>query len=386
MRVSTEPSHCLKWPRLLVLLACTVLAGCSVTQQAQIPTPTPLPVAAAVERPTYTVQRGDILEELRLSGRVAAVKQEDLAFTANGKALRVRVRVGDEVRAKQLVAELDQAKLLDTLAGAKVTLDQAKLALDEGNRSQQLEVELAQLDLQEGRIKLNRAKSEAERSLAQIEVRRAEIRLERVEAVTNKAQQQSLGKAQLAYDRIARQVEAGRLYASIDGVVSGVSIRPGAQVRAFDPVMTILDPGARELRVENVTGQDLNRLSAKQPVNVIFNRYENQPVNGVVERLPQDNTSTQTEVQTDSAVHISYDAPNLDLEIGDLAAAVITLQQRPKVLYLPPAALRTFQGRRFVVVQDGERQRRVDVEVGIVSDDRVEITSGLKENQVVVGQ
>jgi len=370
----------------MALLASILVVGCSIGQEARIPTPTPLPVAAVVERPTYTVRRGDIIEELRLSGRVAAVKQEDLAFTTNGKVLRVRVRVGDQVKAKELVAELDQKKLLDTLAGAKVTLDQAKLARDEGNRSQQLEEELAQLDLQEARIKLNQAKTEAQRSLAQIQVRRAEIRLERIQAVTNKEQQQSVAEAQLAHNRLARQVETGRLYASIDGVVSGVSIRPGAQAQAYDPVMTVLDPGARELRVENVTGQDLNRLSAKQPVTVIFNRYEKQPVKGVVARLPQDNTSTQTEVQTDSAVHISYDAPNVDLEIGDLAAAVITLQRRPNVLYLPPPALRTFQGRRFVVVQDGDRQRRVDVEVGIVSDDRVEIKSGLKENQVVVGQ
>ncbi len=386
MRVPTEPPNGSWLPRLLTILASAILAGCSVTQQAQIPTPTPLPVAAVVERPTYTVQRGDIVEELRLSGRVAAVKQEDLAFTANGTVLRVHVRVNQKVKAKQLVAELEQKKLLDTLAEAKITRDQAKLALDEGNRNQQLEEELAQLDLQEARIELDQANTEAERSLAKIQVRRAEIRLERVQAQSNKAQQQSFAEASLAYDRIARQVESGRLYASIDGVVSGVSIRPGAEVRAFDPVMTVLDPGARELRVENVTGQDLNRLSAKQPVAIIFNRYENQPVKGIVERLPQDATSTQTEVQTDSAVHISYDAPNLDLEFGDLAAAVITLQRRPNVLFLPPPALRTFQGRRFVVVQDGERQRRVDVEVGIVSDDRVEIKSGLKENQVVVGQ
>jgi hypothetical protein len=44
------------------------------------------------------------------------------------------------------------------------------------------------------------------------------------------------------------------------------------------------------------------------------------------------------------------------------------------------------EGRRFVVVKDGDRQRRQDVRVGIVSLERIEILEGLKEGDIVVGQ
>jgi len=54
------------------------------------------------------------------------------------------------------------------------------------------------------------------------------------------------------------------------------------------------------------------------------------------------------------------------------------------VLWLPPQAIREFGGRKFVVLQEGDVQRRVDVKVGVVSDDRVEIITGLNEGQVVV--
>ncbi|MDP9353232.1 MAG: efflux RND transporter periplasmic adaptor subunit, partial [Chloroflexota bacterium] len=147
-----------------------------------------------------------------------------------------------------------------------------------------------------------------------------------------------------------------------------------------------LEPGDREVRVENVTGSELNRLSVNQPVTITFSRFQNQPIEGRINALPQDNASTQSQIQADTAVHISYEAPDLDLELGDLATAVVTLQNRKNVLFLPPAALRNFQGRQFVVVQDGERQRRVDIEVGITGPDRVEIVEGLQEGQVVVGQ
>jgi len=55
-------------------------------------------------------------------------------------------------------------------------------------------------------------------------------------------------------------------------------------------------------------------------------------------------------------------------------------------LWLPPEAIRTFQGREFVIVQGDERQRRVDVQIGIESRDRVEILQGLEQDQVIVGQ
>ena len=76
----------------------------------------------------------------------------------------------------------------------------------------------------------------------------------------------------------------------------------------------------------------------------------------------------------------------MNLEVGDLAQVVITLKRVEDALWLPPQAVRAFEGRRFVVVKDGDRQRRQDVRVGIVSLERIEILEGLKEGDIVVGQ
>jgi hypothetical protein len=72
--------------------------------------------------------------------------------------------------------------------------------------------------------------------------------------------------------------------------------------------------------------------------------------------------------------------------VDDLTRIAIVLERKPDVLWLPPVALRTFEGRRFVVVQEGGGQRRVDLKVGLEGDDRTEIASGLTEGQIVVGQ
>ena len=55
------------------------------------------------------------------------------------------------------------------------------------------------------------------------------------------------------------------------------------------------------------------------------------------------------------------------------------------MLWIPLAALRSFQGKDFVIVAEGETQRRVSVTVGIKTEDRVEILSGLTAGQIVVG-
>ena len=75
------------------------------------------------------------------------------------------------------------------------------------------------------------------------------------------------------------------------------------------------------------------------------------------------------------------------LEIGELATVLIVLEEKTSVLWVPPAAIRSFQGRNFVVVRNPDgTQQRVDVRLGIESEDRVEIEAGLEEGQIIVGE
>jgi hypothetical protein len=62
----------------------------------------------------------------------------------------------------------------------------------------------------------------------------------------------------------------------------------------------------------------------------------------------------------------------------------LVLEHEEDVLWLPLQAVREFEGRYFVIVRDGDLERRVDVGVGIVGEDRIEITAGLTDGQVVV--
>ena len=72
--------------------------------------------------------------------------------------------------------------------------------------------------------------------------------------------------------------------------------------------------------------------------------------------------------------------------MGDLVRVKVELERKDDVLWLPPQVIRMFEGRRFVVLKDGDVQRRVDIKAGIETQERVEVEEGLDEGQVVIGQ
>jgi multidrug efflux pump subunit AcrA (membrane-fusion protein) len=128
------------------------------------------------------------------------------------------------------------------------------------------------------------------------------------------------------------------------------------------------------------------------PVVATLSRRPGEEWYGYIRRLPYPygggGRSEGAEEEEDKSTRIRLEGVNfedLDLEVGDLMTIEVVLEQKDDVMWLPPQAVRKFEGREFVVIQDGEVQRRVDVKVGIESQDRVEIEEGLSEGQIVVG-
>jgi multidrug efflux pump subunit AcrA (membrane-fusion protein) len=83
-------------------------------------------------------------------------------------------------------------------------------------------------------------------------------------------------------------------------------------------------------------------------------------------------------------VALDPDPAQLGYKVGDMVSMRVILEQKADALWLPVHAVREFEGRYFVIVRDGDVERRVDVGVGIVDEDRIEITEGLTEGQQVV--
>ena len=63
---------------------------------------------------------------------------------------------------------------------------------------------------------------------------------------------------------------------------------------------------------------------------------------------------------------------------------MIVTKKKDNVLLLPARALRSFLGRNYVQILDGERISELDVEIGIKTITEVEIMNGLEEGQQII--
>jgi RND family efflux transporter MFP subunit len=332
---------------LLIVLFVPFFAACSSASANNMQaTPTAIPLPAIAQKPTYKVQRGEMTSELIFAGRIAPVDQRQLTFAAAGRVAKINVRRGDAVTKDQFLAELE--------------LGQDEYAL----RRAQANVEIARLRLELTRLE-NPPTSEVNR--LQVAIQEQEVEL-----------------AQIALDEISFTYEGLRITSPIDGTILSVSILEGTTVEADQPVIVVgnLD----DLVVSaTISPDDLARLAIGMDVTVNPIGKDIPIVAGTIRAMPYPYGNADTE-STDGSVHVALEKSPAELgyDVGDMVSGNLILEHKQDVLWLPLQAVREFEGRYFVIVREGDLERRTDIKVGIVDEDRIEITDGLTEGQVVV--
>jgi RND family efflux transporter MFP subunit len=215
----------------------------------------------------------------------------------------------------------------------------------------------------------------------------AQIEVQHLETGVQPQFAQAVAEAEMDLVDIQAQITDTQILAPFDGEVVAVYTSAGKAVEGFKPLLVVADPSELEVTAE-LRADEMRRLSEGQAVTAIPADYPGQELLGSIRSLPYpygSGGSGSSLEAVDRVAHLAVDCGDLAVEPGDLVRVTVVLEQKDNVLWLPPAAIRTFEGRRFVVLQEGAGQRRVDVTLGIESEDRVEIVEGLKEGEVVVG-
>jgi len=412
-------------------------------------TPTPIPTSIVPTNPTYQVQRGEVIRLLQFSGRVAPVLEEQLFFRTNGYVDEVYVGRNDEVKAGDLLAELEvidlknqitqkeaelQAVEMDydrKIAEAKNSVRAAELRLAKlGASSTTSQLISAAINLERAEISLAEAIDNYNKSLDR-DWERDEVRDNYARAVRNanwnlrimQAQYQDDQKAteRLVYDielstmdldlaqmrmaeievglditrtllslqRLEDQLNDARIVAPFDGVILSITLVEGKQIQAYKEVLILADPSDLEISAD-LQDSEMSELAEGMALVAEFVNRPGEKLTGVIRRLPYPYSGgglSDGIDEDDDSVRIALDdmdPEKYNFDIGDRLRITIELERVENALWLPPQAVRTFEGRSFVVAQEGGAQRRIDVRLGIRSDERLEILDGLTEGQIVI--
>jgi HlyD family secretion protein len=281
-------------------------------------------------------------------------------------------------------AERDLREAERGVTQAERDLDEARQAEIDGNGDASTKVQDAQRDLD----RLLSGKGNKELIDARRAVDDAQLSLDEARQKSFNSQQKAIDTAQRAVDKARKKVEDGRVIAPQAGEVLALSIGEGDTVEAFNPVVEIADPSKLEIAVE-LGAEQMRQLAEGQPAEVSLLSRPDVIMPSVIRLMPAPYGSGGSGAvqEQDPTTRIQVqDAKGQELVPGSVAKIRIVLESKKDVLWLPPDAVRAFEGRRFVVVRDGDRESRAPVKVGIETDERVEILEGVKEGDVIVGQ
>jgi multidrug efflux pump subunit AcrA (membrane-fusion protein) len=296
---------------------------------------------------------------------------------------------------KYEAGQIDQDRLnleWNNLQTAKENLDKARVQAQLALSQAEAQVTQAEESLRQAKVKLAELQGQPAVSDAEAALQQAQLDYEQAVAAADpesynmRLQALELEQAQLDIQDLQEQIASARLVAPFAGQILSLNIKAGDAAQAYSAVGVLADPNSLEITAE-LGSEELSQMALNQEAVITLRNRPGETFNGTVRQLPYPYGGTTVDTgDDDTAVHVAIEG-EVDMTLGELATVSIVLQEKENVLWLPPAAIRTYQGRDFVVVQlaDGS-QKRVDVLLGITTDERVEIAAGLEQGQTIVGE
>jgi RND family efflux transporter MFP subunit len=304
-----------------------------------------------------TVVRRELRSGPLLSGSLEAREKAVLTAEASGSVLEVPVELGDSVKRGQLVARIETTGLGASFVSAQSGEVAAREALELARTT------LARTEELVASGSVPRANLEADQNA----LKAAEARLAEAQAMKTSAQ---------------TRLDATRVRAPLDGVVSVKSVNKGDVVTTGAPLLTIIDPSSMRLEA-SIASQHLATVKAGVPVEFEVRGLGDRRFTGKIERVaPAADPATRR-------IQLLVSIPNVEgtLLTGLYAEGRVTAEQRSAAAVPEEAVEREGQHASLVVIRGG-RAQRVRVELGVHDEQAgfIEVKSGVAVGErVIVG-
>ncbi|MGJ4967735.1 MULTISPECIES: efflux RND transporter periplasmic adaptor subunit [unclassified Bradyrhizobium] len=386
-----KPKRPRRWPLLiagaLVVLAAAIVLVMRLTSN---------PNANLVTAPVTT---GDIEQTVLATGTLKPVKLVAVGAQASGRLVALNVKLGQKVRAGDLIAEIDSLTQQNTLRTNEASLRSVRAQRDEKVAT----LALAEANLARQQVTLaQKASSRADYDSAEATVKQTQAQIAQLDA--------QIVEAEVAIETARVNLGYTKITAPIDGTVLSIVTQQGQTVNAVQSAPTIVVLGQVETMTVRVEISEADVVKVRPGQNVYFtvlgepdHRYEG--TLGSIEPAPESiksdssfsssttttSSSSSSSSTTSSAIYYNgvFDIANPDGRLMTYMTAEvhILLGEARKVPTIPSSALGNANPDGSYTVRvltgAGTLEKRT-IRVGLNNKIRAEVQSGLREGERVV--
>jgi len=348
---------------------------------------------AAVAIQTTTLERISVQREVDLQGTLLSPDQAKVSSEVAGIVRDVPVQLGSEVRAGDVLVRLEPRELQLALDRAESALHQteAQLGIDRTRAKEPpsdeeiASVRQAIANRDDARNTFSRAQQLNGRGLmSKVDYDSAETRMKIAEANYQAALDnvRSL-KAQLqdrraAFELAQKKLADATVRAPVSGAVAERLVQPGEYIRENTQVVTIVQVNPLKLKTA-IQERHAGVIQAGQTVEFTVEAFPERKFTGKIAYVsPAVDQTTRT-----FPVEALVDNPDRVLKPGFFAKGVAHVRMDSNVLAAPEGAISTLAGVSTVYVIEDNKARQQQITLGARQGQLVEVTNGLKGNEVL---
>ena len=265
---------------------------------------------------TATITRGPITQAVTATGTLNPVVNVQVGSQVSGNIAKLFVDFNSEVKAGQVVAQIDPVLFQATVTQAEGDLANAQAAL-----------ELAKVNatrMQELFTRKTSSQADLDQAMANLHQAEANVKIK-----------------QGALDRARADLEHCRITSPIDGVVISRSVDVGQTVAASlqAPVIFAIANDLTKMQIDaNVAEADVGVVKVDQNVDFTVDAFPMETFHGKVVQVRNAPITVQNVVTYDTVIGVSN--PDLKLKPGMTANVSIIVAHKDDVLQVKNAALR----------------------------------------------
>jgi len=354
-----------------------------------------------------TAETGTMVKSVVATGKIEPTTKVEIKSRANGIIERLPVDTDSDVKAGDVLAELDKEQLQAVLRSAEANLQAARAALAGAQAALKKNiVEAEGPEVEFARRNYDRAQQLfAQKLVSQSQLDDAHSAIDVAENRKRAAQSQltiseaniAQAQAQVAQAKAAAdQATESLAYATIRAPIRATVLSRDVEIGS--PVSSILNLGANATLVMTlgdiqkvfvrgkVDEADIGRVRLNQPARIRVETFKDRTFNGRVTQISP--LGVEKDNVTSFEVKVSIDNPGQELKANMTANAEIVLEEHPHALLIPEAAV-TYDAQKAAsvsLVAPGAKtgRKKVSIKVGVGNGTKIEVLEGLKPGDKLV--